>query len=494
MAVSNSNCGSSLLNPSVCIQGAGTVGSKLALTITQSGHGFSAGSVVRWNSGIDGNAAQYVQAKADNAYNAEVIGVVSDVLSGDSFELTLSGVVKMNQFFSNTTGAIPAGSTQDDVFFLSGYTAGWMDVKRPRTPGWVAKPIITRLAEDSSGNIFGMVTNYVGSLLGGNVVTSLGQIVPVGTINSWLGSQDKVPAGWCLCDGEGPKDGNNIPGVKVENHSEYHSVVGKEYGWVECLKTDDASVSIGEKVQQIVVDEITGIEKNIVGVVVGASGGIEEDGRRYLFISQTINDVDLDEQNSSLINGNFAVVTPNERIQGESDLQTRADYYKTPNGDLFEFSHSSVGVVANKFTSSGESIGTMLLFGDSSAKVGVFSLLPPDLRNKFILGAKDQETDRRGRVGGNELISRRSVNGDESEMLQTDRDGGDVGYWTNESNMPPYVTTNWIVRIDPNASAAIIDTLEIDNIRLQNLPTSGSGQEQWTVYRHTDDTLKITTS
>ena len=58
MAVSNSNCGSSLLNPSVCIQGAGTVGSKLALTITQSGHGFSAGSVVRWNSGIDGNAAQ----------------------------------------------------------------------------------------------------------------------------------------------------------------------------------------------------------------------------------------------------------------------------------------------------------------------------------------------------------------------------------------------------------------------------------------------------
>ena len=60
--------------------------------------------------------------------------------------------------------------------------------------------------------------------------------------------------------------------------------------------------------------------------------------------------------------------------------------------------------------------------------------------------------------------------------------------------MPPYVTTNWIVRIDPNASAAIIDTLEIDNIRLQNLPTSGSGQEQWTVYRHTDDTLKITTS
>ena len=462
MAVSNSNCGSSLLNPSVCIQGAGTVGSKLALTITQSGHGFSAGSVVRWNSGIDGNAAQYVQAKADNAYNAEVIGVVSDVLSGDSFELTLSG--------------------------------GWMDVKRPRTPGWVAKPIITRLAEDSSGNIFGMVTNYVGSLLGGNVVTSLGQIVPVGTINSWLGSQDKVPAGWCLCDGEGPKDGNNIPGVKVENHSEYHSVVGKEYGWVECLKTDDASVSIGEKVQQIVVDEITGIEKNIVGVVVGASGGIEEDGRRYLFISQTINDVDLDEQNSSLINGNFAVVTPNERIQGESDLQTRADYYKTPNGDLFEFSHSSVGVVANKFTSSGESIGTMLLFGDSSAKVGVFSLLPPDLRNKFILGAKDQDTDRRGRVGGNELISRRSVNGDESEMLQTDRDGGDVGYWTNESNMPPYVTTNWIVRIDPNASAAIIDTLEIDNIRLQNLPTSGSGQEQWTVYRHTDDTLKITTS
>ena len=48
--------------------------------------------------------------------------------------------------------------------------------------------------------------------------------------------------------------------------------------------------------------------------------------------------------------------------------------------------------------------------------------------------------------------------------------------------MPPFITTNFIVRVDPNASAAIIDLLSIKDLKLTDLPGSASGEDQYTVY------------
>ena len=201
MAVGNPDNSTSVLNPSVCVSGADAVGSRLSININQTTHGFTNGSVVRWNSGVDGHTAEYVSAKANSAYNAEVAGIVSQVTGADTFELTMAGSVNMTHWFDNQSGVIPAGITRDDVYFLSGYTAGWMDNVRPETSGWVAKPVITRLAEDAQGNIFGNVTNYVGSLLGGNVAVSLNNLIPVGTVQSYLGTN--APSGWSICDGDG---------------------------------------------------------------------------------------------------------------------------------------------------------------------------------------------------------------------------------------------------------------------------------------------------
>ena len=248
----NASCNNSIIDPSICVQGAGRIGSKIAITVNQDYHGFSAGTAVRWDSAKNGNTAGYKAAQANNAYNAEVLGIVSSVLSQNSFELTLSGVVRMNDFFSNTTGSIPGGKQNDDVFFLSGYTAGWLDIQRPTQPGWVAKPIITRFAEDVNGNIFGSVINYVGAINGGNIATSLGQIVPVGTLQAWLGQFNKVPHGWALCDGEGFKDSNGVPGISVSKYPEYNSTVGKEYGWVECIYTGNTSLTDGDRIRQTV--------------------------------------------------------------------------------------------------------------------------------------------------------------------------------------------------------------------------------------------------
>tara|TARA_Y100001963_G_C6784729_1_gene452003 strand:- start:453 stop:1928 length:1476 start_codon:yes stop_codon:yes gene_type:complete len=489
------------------VQGAGTVGTKLAITVTQNHHGFTTGSVIRWNSGKDGVTAGYKEAKADSAYNAEVLGVVSEVLSANSFELTMSGIIKMNSMFSNTTGTIPAGFTSDDVYFLSGYTAGWMDVERPTTPGWVAKPVITRLAEDTAGNIFGMVTNYVGSLLGGNVATSLGQIVPVGTVQSFLGQYNRVPAGWALCDGEGNKDNNGVPGLQITKYTEYYNTVGLQYGWVECLKTDNVGLQSGDRIQQ----QVDSVHLN--GVVVGASGGIEEDGKRYIFVRQSINDVDLESFDYADSNQNFLVHVPNstDKIKGYNHHQgsgwggqdptgQEGGYYVIANRQGFEhFRYQSNGSSITIIKEDGEVETGALLYSDSSSKVGVWSVLPPDLRNRFIYGGFDESSDlspydtiqTRGMVGGAESFStnfeEQTGAGGESNHLTS---ATDSARYKRQSVMPPFVTTNFIVRIDPNASAAIIDLLSIKDLKLTDLPSSTSGEDQYTVYND-NGTLKI---
>ena len=68
---------------------------------------------------------------------------------------------------------------------------------------------------------------------------------------------------------------------------------------------------------------------------------------------------------------------------------------------------------------------------------------------------------------------------------------GQSGF-THLSNLQPYVSMNYIIRVDPSASAAIIDTLEIKNLRLTNLPTTGSGSVTNTVFQDSG-TLKIVT-
>ena len=404
-------CNNSALNPNIVIQGAGGVGSKPAITVVQNNHGFSAGTAVRWNSGVDGTAAEYRAAQANNAYNAEVVGIVSQKYDANSFELCLGGVVKMNDFFSNTTGSINEGATADDVYFLGGYTAGWLDNRRPTTPGWVAKPVITRIAEDVNGDIFGSVTNYVGSLLGGSVAVSLGEIVPAGVVHAWAGSADKVPTGGAICNGDGQVDQFGVPGINRTTYPFYHDTVGKRYGWVECLKVD-TSVNVGDRLQQIVADNTRTIE----GVVVGASGGIENGGR-YIFVEQSLrSDITNANQNFETLN-EFDSIT-----KGGSSTAT----FKRPKTVLYEFD---------------EGDGRCDLSNDGAGAVG------------FQTGA------------------------------------GGFGF---QSNLSPYVSMNYIIRIDPSASAAIIDTLEVKNLRLTNLPTTGSGSVTDTVFSDSG-TLKIVT-
>ena len=483
----NPDNSTSVLNPSVCISGADAVGSKLAINITQNNHGFTAGSVVRWNSGVDGNAAAYVSAQANNAYNAEVAGIVSEITGINTFQLTMAGTVNMTQWFDNQSGVIPAGITRDDVYFLSGYTAGWMDNVRPETSGWVAKPIITRLAEDAQGNIFGNVTNYVGSLLGGNIAVSLNGLIPVGTVQSYLGINP--PSGWSLCNGDGSGGGKQYKGLPITEYPDYRNEIGVKYGWCEALKTDRSSWTVGSRIEQTVDG------RTISGIVTGVSADSAKSSAQWIYVKQEYN-------NNIPNNGNFGINKEIDRggeLRGTNSGNVGAtyDYAKS---EFKQFIHqtalSPIGVNATVYddpysTKDGESFA---ILSETSGVAGLFSCLVPNFQGKFLMGADEPRTNKTM----NEPAELNQVGGSDKFSLNFSGDGAGDGIkgsgkgYAWQHNLPPHVTVNYIVRTNPNSYAALLSTLEIKSLRLTNLPTSGNDQLQWSVYRE-DGTLKIKT-
>lgn len=452
------SCNNSAVNPSICVQGVGGIGSRTSITVTQNSHGFTLGNAIRWNSGVDGNVAQYVQAKADSPYNAEVVGVVTEVISANAFEVTLSGVVDMTNFFASD-GSIPEGATADDVFFLSSATAGMMDITRPTQPGFVAKPVITRLAEDTDGNIFGSVTNYVGAVNGGSAVSSTGQIVPAGVVQPFAGFVTKIPAGWALCNGDGLVT-NGIPGIPRSTYSEYYDTVGKQFGWIEKLTLQNTSgLNIGGYVTQSYND---GGTRRVIGKVMAISGS-------DVYVEQSIRN-SLSIPNQALDNSNFITRNEADRTLGGSD---QAEYVQ-PRDDNTYFTFRTTGGNIGKYDANGGQQGSIGLTSVDSN----YAALTPDLRNAFVMGTP---VNRFAGASGGDNINSISI-GDQFDVNNQLSTNGDGGGFSQMSNLPNYVTMNYIIRIDPSATAVVIGNLELDGtltvnrLKVSNMPNDGSGE------------------
>jgi len=178
------------------LSGAANDGKSVKQTLTQADHGFTAGDVIRWNTGADGNAAGYVKAQANDALNAEVIGVVESRLDASDFIVVYSGEISGMDFWPLNSG--------DDVFFLSADVAGELDSTPPTSSGEVIKPVVTRIDSTKTG----IVTNYIGTSIGGKSTVSLDSVQPIGQIIPWAGGQDTIvgdnslPSGWKHCNGQ----------------------------------------------------------------------------------------------------------------------------------------------------------------------------------------------------------------------------------------------------------------------------------------------------
>jgi hypothetical protein len=101
------------------------------------------------------------------------------------------------------------------------------------------------------------------------------------------------------------------------------------------------------------------------------------------------------------------------------------------------------------------------------------SVLTPDFRNKFIMGATGDSASRSGLnvQGGSEKI----------DMNLTANQSGSVNYGVSEpsstsltsiENIPPYVSVNWIVRVGDSSYTSFIDQLSLARLSLTGLPIS----------------------
>jgi len=101
--------------------------SSMVRQITQIGHGFVVGDVIRHSS----SAGSYVKAQADSLANSAAIGYVASVANANTFTITLYGYV---------SAGVPV-ATAGTVLYLDPTTAGALTSTEPTAIGQVSKPV-----------------------------------------------------------------------------------------------------------------------------------------------------------------------------------------------------------------------------------------------------------------------------------------------------------------------------------------------------------------
>ncbi len=121
--------------------------------VAQASHGFKVGNVVYLN------GSTYALAKADTSPTAEAIGVISNVVTANAFEVTELGYLSD----IDTTNTVEGGAalTSGTVYFLSASADGKLTDIEPAIIGSISKPMLI-----ADGAASGYVLNYRGSVVG----------------------------------------------------------------------------------------------------------------------------------------------------------------------------------------------------------------------------------------------------------------------------------------------------------------------------------------
>jgi len=112
--------------------GTGGSGENVTKTITQSSHGFVVNDAIGWSAGV------YSKAIADGTYDGEIVGVVSEVVNTNTFNLTQSG------YISGFTGLV-----MNSTYFVSPTVAGNIQLTAPTTIGELVRPILVANSTES---------------------------------------------------------------------------------------------------------------------------------------------------------------------------------------------------------------------------------------------------------------------------------------------------------------------------------------------------------
>ena len=374
------------------LKGGSSIPKSVVETINQAGHGFVVGDVVRY----DTSSSTWVKAKADSAANAEVAGVVS-TSAANSFDVTYSGYISISSLASNTS----------PVLFLDSVIAGGLTASPPSAVGTVVKPVITK-SNSGSGYI---VTNYLGTQIGGSSTVSIDQIQPVGTVIPYSGSI--IPDTWLECNGAS---------YSISEYSELYTRLQNSTGDLAPLYGHVAVLTMSE----------SDTAKLSVGVLVTQSSTLNG-----IVLSKTATTVTVQ-------------TSPQYSISNKS------------------FSHPNRVFTTGTLDYAASQGDTVTVTGVSITHFNV-----PDMRGRFAMGTNsssiaDSETDgfnnsiissySLAAFGGQESTATNVSVTDSGSRRVTAASTGNPDYIPN---LPPYLVTKYIIKAKPYTRAAIIDGLEI---------------------------------
>lgn len=423
---------------------------------TASPHGFVVGDVVRF----DTATSLWTKAQANSAENSEVAGVVSANTNATEFEITYSGFIDIGSL---------AGITSP-VLFLDSTAAGGLTASPPSAIGMVVKPVLTKTS-NGSGYI---VSNYIGTQIGGSSTVAIDEIQPVGTIMPFAGSA--IPDSWLACDGNSYAVGT-YPNLyaKLQNSSGDRVPA---YGYV---------VEIGVNT--------TTYPTWFSAVTVGDT---------ILYDPTQTNIATGTATTYALIGRVLAKGTASVTVQIFPKYDSTTKNFVVPNvipstvGWLAAFAPVTNATIYDNL----DNVKRRSNGGQPTAAVSTVSVThfnTPDLRGRFALGVNNSAL---GELEGDSFISAisgiyslGSEGGQESVLVDGALNIGTAtasGKYTTTSssstgtiaNMPPYTVVRYIIKASPYTRAAIIDGIDIPytsllvgDLRDGSLRPGGSGED-----------------
>lgn len=380
---------------------------------------FVAGDAIRY----DIPSGTWVKAQADSAENSEVVGVVSSA-SFNTFNLIYSGYINLSVL----------SGVSAPVLFLDSTTAGGLTSSPPSAIGSVIKPVLTKIT-NGAGYI---VTNYLGTQIGGSSTVAIDEIQPVGTVVPFAGST--IPDSWLECNGN-----SYAVGAYPYLYSKLQYSSGDRvpaYGHVAVLTTQTPvpPSSIGTFIRQ-------GFTNTTVRAKIIAIAGT----------TITVQTVPV----YSSGNKNFVV----------NNTVFTTGFAQDDDGDPFAI----------------------------ISAVSITHFNTPDLRGRVALGVNtgailDTDDDftvntTNSAISG--IYSLGSAGGQESTVANTGVGAGSAAFVTSATttggllpNLPPYTVVRYIIKASPYTRAAIIDGIDIPytsllvgDLRDGSLRPGGSGED-----------------
>jgi hypothetical protein len=419
---------------------------------------FVAGDAIRY----DIPSSTWVKAQADSAENSEVAGVVSSA-SFNTFDLTYAGLINVSALSGVTA----------PVLFLDSTIAGGLTTSPPSAIGTVIKPVLTKTT-NGSGYI---VTNYLGTQIGGSSTVAIDEIQPVGTIMPFAGSA--IPDSWLACDGNSYAVGT-YPNLyaKLQNSSGDRVPA---YGYVLEIGVNTTISQYATWLSQVTVGDTILYDPTQVTLLQSAVttyaliGRVLAKGTASVTV-QVFPKYDLNTKNFVVPN-----VIP-------STVGWLAAFAPVANNTIYDFLNNTYRRGEAQLASSAQVY-----------TVSVTHFNTPDLRGRFAIGTNttrlpainDLEGDGANYSAISAIYSMGSQGGEEKNSLATA--GALTSTGTNcvanvannlLNNIPPYTVVRYIIKATPYTRAAIIDGIDIpytsllvSDLRDGSLRPNGSGED-----------------